>query len=56
MPTAMASLKGSKEGKKCERAKKSATAKKKDAEAKSQKKLSNDDMQRERNGANRKGS
>jgi hypothetical protein len=54
MPTTMASLKGSKEGKKCERANNSAADKKKDAEAKSQKKVSNDATQRERNGANRK--
>ena len=48
----MVRLKGSKDGKKRERAKKSAADKKKDAEAKSQKKASEDATQRERNGAN----
>ena len=52
MPTTtMTRLKGSKDGKKSERAKKSAADKKKDAEAKSRKKASDDAAQRERNSA-----
>jgi hypothetical protein len=45
----MARLKGSKDGKKRERAKKSVADKKKDAEAKIRKKASDDATQRERN-------
>jgi hypothetical protein len=51
MPATMARLNGSKDGKKRERATKSAADKKKDAEAKRQKKASEDATQRERNGA-----
>jgi hypothetical protein len=49
---AMACLKDSKDGKKHERAKKSATEETKDAEAKSQKKVNNDATQREKNSVN----
>jgi hypothetical protein len=48
----MARLKGSKDGKKRERTKKSAADKRKDAEAKSQKKASNEATHRARNAAN----